>query len=695
MHASISGIPNTMTTITLVAALFSLGLIFLVLWANPHRFSNQIFAFVLLVQTAWLACVYRAMVVGLKTPYDSVSLEWWFRANAAVISLLPTAMWLLKSAIMSGKCRKLETLYASWPIFCVSIISVLLCYTETFVLHNQDGTLARGETYFSYSMVSFLIYILCVTHVVAELSRSTGIRRIELQFLALTAGCTALILLSLNTVGNYLNNRTLNRLSIILVLLATALTAAALLRYRVFNAREAFLQFAHRVWFALILSGGIFGLWRITANLLPEPFGVLLSVAVASPIAFWIDRKTRSWFDNSAEALSSLRQRAYEIECSTRDTDDLIQRFQAFLRTEFEASEAYFLTGLEKVSPNHHALMIQGTVEHQCICALAWATPESLDRRRTTSATKILKSFLEAHSLGAVIALPSSGTEPSLVVGLGKRYDERPFTFPEIERIRIVLNIIQGVVARSRRVENTTHKAHTELVLDMSCGLAHDLKNLITPISSFLVHMEQRFQKHVLDTDVYTSAKRAVRRITDYVSNALSLPNRSAYCFETVSTKELVAGVVELMSPFAAERGVQICVTKSLDNALLGDRILLERMLTNVVRNAIEASRPGQTVCVDKCEAGTMWVRFEVRDEGCGIPDEYISRVFERSFTTKDNAESRSFGLGLTIARQVAMLHGGQIRLESKPANTRVYIDLPAQQGPGVGQAEFRQPSLA
>src|SRR5687768_2545565 len=91
-----------MTNITLVAALFSLALTLLVLCANPYRFSNQVFALVLIVQTGWLGCVYRAMQIGaIPSPAKAAELEWWFRANATVISFLPATMWLLKCAIFA------------------------------------------------------------------------------------------------------------------------------------------------------------------------------------------------------------------------------------------------------------------------------------------------------------------------------------------------------------------------------------------------------------------------------------------------------------------------------------------------------------------------------------------------------------------------------------------------------------------
>src|SRR6188768_4195148 len=119
-----------MTTLTLIAALFSLALTLFVVWANPYRFSNQVFALVLIIQTAWLGCVYRAMQIGANaSAANAVHLEWWFRANAAVISFLPAAMWLLKCAITVGRNEKAKAIYASLPLFALCIFSAGLCLT--------------------------------------------------------------------------------------------------------------------------------------------------------------------------------------------------------------------------------------------------------------------------------------------------------------------------------------------------------------------------------------------------------------------------------------------------------------------------------------------------------------------------------------------------------------------------------------
>src|SRR5688500_16285026 len=148
-----------MTTITLVAALISIDLTLFVVWANPYRFSNQVFAFVLLIQTAWLGCVYRAMQIGANVSVEgAIHLEWWFRANAAVISFLPAAMWLLKCAITVDRHEKRKAIVASLPLFALSTLSVSLCLTPSFISKDSDGLLYRGVPYYIYSMTGLAVY---------------------------------------------------------------------------------------------------------------------------------------------------------------------------------------------------------------------------------------------------------------------------------------------------------------------------------------------------------------------------------------------------------------------------------------------------------------------------------------------------------------------------------------------------------
>src|SRR5687767_11131582 len=282
-----------MTTFLLTAALLSLALTLAAFWANPFRATNQAFSLLALVQTIWLACLYPIqLIVVSENSENALKLEWWLRANAAVVSLAPAALWLLKDAIVSRQDAPMLFL-KSLPISALSLTSIFFCYTDSFVFCDPTGKVHRGLAYYIHSLVGLTIYAWCIVLVWRQMRSYTGIRRVELQFLVLNTGGAAFVIGILIAAGNFFYIREINRVSIVLAFATSALTAWALLFYRVFNAREMLLQMGRRLISASVLCAGIYGIWRATHSLVAEPFGLLIGVGLCGPIIIWLDRKSR------------------------------------------------------------------------------------------------------------------------------------------------------------------------------------------------------------------------------------------------------------------------------------------------------------------------------------------------------------------------------------------------------------------
>lgn len=83
-----------------------------------------------------------------------------------------------------------------------------------------------------------------------------------------------------------------------------------------------------------------------------------------------------------------------------------------------------------------------------------------------------------------------------------------------------------------------------------------------------------------------------------------------------------------------------------------------------------------------KAPGSREWLRLAIIDEGEGIAEENLARIFTPYFTTKDRGdENRGFGLGLSICRRIVNLHGGNLSVASKPKKgTTVNVDLPLSQ---------------
>jgi signal transduction histidine kinase len=670
-----------MLTVTLLAATLSILLALGILWANPHRFSNQTFAFTSIVQTLWLACVYRAIEAGDSlNKAASDELEFWFRANAVVISFLPTCIWLVKDAILVAEnSRRLATI-KSIPIFLVSIFSASLCFTDSFIRVDDTHLFKRGFAYYVAILLSIFVYFLCIIQVVQGIRKCSGIRRVELQFLALNAGSAALTIGVLNALGNYLNYRPLNRAGIVVLIAAYCLTAWALLFHRVFNAREVLMRLSQRGTFIFLIVGGTYGLWSLIHHVAGEPFGLLLGIAVCGLVAVWVEQGSKAWFESAnRRKLADVRKAAIDLGNNEVQTDKLVSQFEGLLQFEcnaesctllFDTGDFYSGSGLtmSKHSPGFISLVDEG-----------WTTLESLNRRKPTSALEELKSFVEKHHLGLLIASPQGSPSPSVVVALGKRTDESPFTYPEIERLQILIALLDNLLARSRRAAHAALLARMEYLAVASRGLAHDLKNLITPVSSYLVHTDGLFPPDSPAGEVHATAKQATQTMSDYIRENLFFAEKMSPKFERFDLGVLLEEARDAALAAADARKVTIAVDDHSEHDFVADRVLLQRMLVNLLTNAIDASAPGGTVTTSAREGKPGWIRLEVSDEGTGIAKENLARVFDPYFTTKVfGDEMRGFGLGLTIAQKIVLLHHGEISVSSRAGEgTTFFIELP------------------
>ena len=112
---------------------------------------------------------------------------------------------------------------------------------------------------------------------------------------------------------------------------------------------------------------------------------------------------------------------------------------------------------------------------------------------------------------------------------------------------------------------------------------------------------------------------------------------------------------------------------------VLADPVQLELALLNLITNSVDAMASGGKLTV-RLERVNDRLRLEVEDTGSGIPPELLAHIFDPWVTTK--AQGKGSGLGLSIARQVVVSHGGTIRVDNRPGKGAVFtIDLPAAQG--------------
>jgi signal transduction histidine kinase len=108
------------------------------------------------------------------------------------------------------------------------------------------------------------------------------------------------------------------------------------------------------------------------------------------------------------------------------------------------------------------------------------------------------------------------------------------------------------------------------------------------------------------------------------------------------------------------------------------DRQRINHVFSNLISNAVKHSPPGGTISLRAAANGNEEIRFSVGDQGPGIPSEFQARIFDRFFRVPGQQRTGA-GLGLSIAREITVAHGGRIGLESEPGRgSTFYVILRA-----------------
>ena len=135
--------------------------------------------------------------------------------------------------------------------------------------------------------------------------------------------------------------------------------------------------------------------------------------------------------------------------------------------------------------------------------------------------------------------------------------------------------------------------------------------------------------------------------------------------FNKVNPARLLASVADRMSAQIERAGLTLTMENPADLPdLRANAPRLEQVLVNLVHNAIKFTAPGGGVFLSSF-VETGFVRFAVRDNGVGIPEDELERVFERFYKADRARSGGGTGLGLSIARHIVEAHGGRIWVES------------------------------
>jgi two-component system heavy metal sensor histidine kinase CusS len=223
-------------------------------------------------------------------------------------------------------------------------------------------------------------------------------------------------------------------------------------------------------------------------------------------------------------------------------------------------------------------------------------------------------------------------------------------------------------------------EAAFDRLTQFSSDAAHELRTPLNRIGNLaevaLLNDDEREPRRALEAILATSEDLS-RTVQQLLLLAEIDDGRLALRASVFDVDAWIADTLAAYAPVFEERGVKLAGTSDAGK-LRGDRPLLDRVLVNLLENALRYGADGGRVELSARRSGDAWVLW-VDDAGPGVPPGERERIFGR-FSRLQPHRGGGSGLGLALSRSIARLHGGDLGVEDAPlGGARFALRLPAQ----------------
>ncbi|MGK5091576.1 ATP-binding protein [Deltaproteobacteria bacterium TL4] len=245
-----------------------------------------------------------------------------------------------------------------------------------------------------------------------------------------------------------------------------------------------------------------------------------------------------------------------------------------------------------------------------------------------------------------------------------------------------------------------------EAIGTLASGIAHDFNNLLTPILGYAQLVQTKLDPDSKEVQYLMHVSESATRAKDLVKKILLISDPSLKHTEAVQLEKLVD---EVLTVLQASVSPNISIHREIDpelSPIYADPSLIHQAVLNLCTNAIEAmGQEGELriklkelqhhrIHPNQEDSTEAFLCLSIQDNGCGMTDQTLERIYEPFFSTKERGGERGTGLGLSIVDSIVKQHGGHIEIESVPemgTTFRVYFPavIPAEELFSSTEPEF------
>ena len=286
-----------------------------------------------------------------------------------------------------------------------------------------------------------------------------------------------------------------------------------------------------------------------------------------------------------------------------------------------------------------------------------------------------VQDVLKAHTSGGVMEIPAAAGGPAT----SYRTTVTMFTDPVTGDF--------GVLMMLR--DQTAEKRIDALKEEFFQAAAHDLRAPLFAVQGYLRLLKKSIEPDDRQKNWLEAIDQSCERLTALVKDALDAARIESGMLRllpaSVEPSTLLRRATRLFQPMADEKGVSL-ETRLNEGAPANfdaDERLIERLVHNLVANALKFTPKGGLVLVEASAAGPDRLELVVTDTGPGIPEGQRAAVFEKFRQLDTNLPKSGFGLGLSICAKIVKLHKGEIWVQpAKTGGAQFVVRLPLVQIP-------------
>ncbi len=245
----------------------------------------------------------------------------------------------------------------------------------------------------------------------------------------------------------------------------------------------------------------------------------------------------------------------------------------------------------------------------------------------------------------------------------------------------IYISMVKPIIKAQAELEKAAEesKKAESIRKEFVANVSHELKTPLTSISGFIETLQQGAAEdpeiRTRFIDIIAIETSRLKRLIEDLLVLSDIENRkeSADARE-FNVKEAIVKTVQALEPIAESKDVELITDLDQQAAMFGSPDRFRQMMVNLIENAVKYSDAGGKVWI-QAKTEDNQIQVSVRDEGIGIAEEHLDRLFERFYRVDKSraAKAGGTGLGLSIVKHIAALFNAELKVESKVGEGTIF----------------------